>query len=69
MEPITTLTSTQEDAIAYLHSRTRKNDFRVKRKATRMVREFCEARGYSETETTAAVRDMWDVYKLEASAD
>lgn len=62
-----TLTSTQEAAIAYLHSRTRK-DHRVRRVASRMVREFCEARGYSEMETTLAVRDMWDVYKLEAEA-
>lgn len=64
-----TLTSIQEAAIVYLHSRTRKNDFRVKRKASRMVREFCEARGYSETEIRHCIRDMWDVYKLEAGAE
>lgn len=64
-----TLESTQRDAIDYLHSRTRKSDFRVKRKATRMVREFCIARGYSEQDTDAAVRDMWDVYNLEANAE
>lgn len=64
-----TLTSIQEAAIAYLHSRTRKNDHRVRRYASRMVREFCEARGYSEMETSQCVRDMWDVYKLEVEAE
>jgi hypothetical protein len=66
---IETLTQVQEGAIAYLHSRSRPNDRRCHRVASRMVRQFCAARGYSEMEILHCVRDMWDVYELERNAE
>lgn len=68
MSEIKTLTQVQEDAITYLHRTKRPNDFRVKRKANRMVREFCLSCGFSETEANQCVRDMRDVYELERDA-
>jgi hypothetical protein len=68
MSTIVTLTQVQEDAIAYLHRSKRPNAHKVKRKANRMVREFCQRRGYSEMDTAQCVRDMIDVYELERDA-
>lgn len=68
-QPIVTLTQVQEDAITYLLRSKRPNALRVKRKACRMVSEFCHARGYTFEESARAVRDMLDVYGLEKNAE
>lgn len=60
-----TLTTIQEAAIQYLQSRSRPNDHRCHRKASRMVRDWCAAHGWDQESTGHAVRDMWDVYELQ----
>jgi hypothetical protein len=65
---IETLTQAQEAAITYLHSRRSPQSRRILRTACRKVREYCGQRGYTDEQTTAAVRDMLDVYALEANA-
>ncbi len=63
-----TLTSIQDAAIDYLNSRSRPNDHRCHRKAWRMVKEWCVARGWSEQDAGQAARDMWDVWQLQRAA-
>lgn len=63
-----TLTSIQEAAIVYMHSRSRPNDVRCKRVAFRMVKEWCAAHGWNEHDALQAARDMWDVWQLEKAA-
>lgn len=63
-----TLTEIQEAAIAYNLRSQRPDSQRTQRKTGRMVREYCEAQGYTKEETSACVRDMWDVLALERGA-
>jgi hypothetical protein len=64
-----TLTQVQEAAIEYNLRSKRPNDHRVRRKTGRMVREYCQARGYTPEQTSLCVGDMWDVLALERNAD
>lgn len=61
---MSTLIQVQQDAIDYINSRKRQ-DFRVARKAAKMIKVFCAANGYTIEQTTHAVRDMFDVRELE----
>lgn len=64
---IVTLTEVQEAAIAYALRAKRPNDHRIARKAGRMVREFCNTNSYTMAQTSACVRDMFDMLALERS--
>jgi hypothetical protein len=66
---IKTLTQVQEEAIAYLHNSRNTKALRTRRKATKIVLTYCKAQGYSDADQHYAVRDMWDVYELEATAE
>ena len=63
------LTEIQQEAIDYWMRAKRPNDHRVRRKACRMVRNYCEAHNYPEGQIGALVRDMIDMYDLEKAAE
>lgn len=63
-----TLTTIQEAAINYLHSRSRPNDHRCHRVARRMVKEWCAAHGWNDQDAGQAARDMFDVWQLQRAA-
>jgi hypothetical protein len=64
-----TLTEAQQAAIDYNMSRIRVNGIRTKAKTVRIVRDFCEAHGYTAEQTEYAVRDMLDLLSLERNAE
>lgn len=63
-----TLTQVQEAAIAYALNSQRPKALRTRRKTCRMVRDYCEAQGYTPAQVSMCVRDMLDVLELERLA-
>ena len=63
-----TLTQVQEAAVDYNLRTTRPNDRRVRRVTSRMVRQWCEAHGYTEEQVGYCVRDTFDHIALERIA-
>ena len=63
-----TLTQVQEAAVEYNLRTTRPNDRRVRRVTARMIRQWCEAHGYTEEQAGYCVRDTFDHIALERIA-
>lgn len=63
-----TLTTIQDAAIQYLHSRSRPNDRRCHRLAVRMVKEWCVKQGWDVESATRAGVDALQVFELERDA-
>jgi hypothetical protein len=63
-----TLTQVQEAAVEYNLRATRPNDHRVRRVTASMVRQWCEAHGYTEEQAGYCVQDTFDHIALERVA-
>jgi hypothetical protein len=64
-----TLTQIQQSAIDHILCSKQPNAKRVRRTAARIVREWCEKNEYTAEQTTACVKDMWDMIALERNAE
>jgi hypothetical protein len=64
MVEIITLTQIQQSAVDYALRAKRPNDYRVRRKTGRIVREWCEKQGYTAEQTAACMRDTHDMVAL-----
>ena len=64
-----TLTQVQESAIEYALRSKRPNSHRTRRKTCRIVRDYCEAQGYTAEQATQCVRDTLDMIALERNAE